>query len=221
VLGGENTALTDQLQLVRALAAFAEAEARAGRNDEAESALREAVGRTGRLKDDFRGFTNLDVPFADAWASTRLARRLASGSESGRAEALALLDGAVGGLNDLLQRSGDVFHFRTARADALAERARLHLASGRDDPARDDSLEAQAQLKRLVDEAPDAPDLYDGTADVLLSLALLARRPGGEGEAVARERRNAAVEASNAALRINPANPEYRRRSERIAAMKP
>jgi serine/threonine protein kinase len=181
VVNGQILPLTDQLDLIQARYTLAEGWEQAGRPDEAENQLREALKLTSLLATRFQGYPIAEIDFFQSWVETRLARLLAQGSKN--EESLSLLDDAVTRLENLVKRSSDIPHFIAALADALAARAAAHERSHSIAKAKDDAEAGQKALTPLLSDYRDIPDYANLMAEVLATQGRMARREGADPKA--------------------------------------
>ncbi|MGE3818637.1 MAG: protein kinase, partial [Isosphaeraceae bacterium] len=202
----------DQLELAQAQANQAEGLARAGRADEALDLFREALARAERLARQFRGPKWSDLDFNQAWFAVRLARALTDrGTKADLDEALTQLNSAVNRLQKIQGGDAPILAYRTALADALIARAKVHLARAQFDDARTDARTAGFELQALRNTYPGVIELPTLHAEALhaTARAALGLDPASpEAKTLAAQ----AVQIQSQARDANPANPVASRR---------
>ena len=213
MINGQILPLTDQLDLIQARYTLAEGWEQAGRPDEAENQLRQALKLTSLLADRFQGFPIAEIDFFQSWVETRLARLLAQGPKD--EESLSLLDDAVTRLEDLVKRNSDIPHFIAALADALAARAAAHERADSIAKARDDAEAGRKALTPLLNDYRDIPDYANLMAEVLATLGRIARREGADPNALFEK----ATRYQNTAATNCRENPAFARRLAEYEAL--
>jgi serine/threonine protein kinase len=216
VLGGRVLPLLDQLEWVQALITLAEGLDRAGRDPEAESALRLARDRMVTLADRFADKDVVDVDAARGWVDLRLARQLAGGDASD--EPLVLAGDASERLRQVERSQPGVPQFRAALAEALVAHADLLARAEQLDLALTEAREAEDRLRALADEHRQVPDYKHLLAEALDVHARIARRLGPDHDAEARGAAAEAVRQEQAARVLNPDEPTYRERLDAYRA---
>jgi eukaryotic-like serine/threonine-protein kinase len=213
VIKGQILPLTDQLDLIQAGYTMAEALEQAGRFEEAEGQLRQALTLTSLLVDRFQGLQIAEIDFFHAWVETRLARLLSRWPRA--EEPLRLLDDAVTRLEILVKLNGDIPHFNATLAEALAVRASVHERAGSIAKAKSDANAAQKAMTRLLTGYRDVPEYADLMAEILASQGRLARREGVDPTALFEK----AIQSQNAAVAACGENPAFAKRLAEYEAL--
>jgi tetratricopeptide (TPR) repeat protein len=194
-------ALFDQLYLVQALGGLARCAGQGGKPGEAVTHLREAHDRMERIARELGELSLPDVEFERARIAAQLARYLSSPED--RTEHSRLIDDAVGRLDLLVKRNGEIPNYRLALAEALATRGSTHEQGGRIEAARSDLEAARATLEPLVSGKGSSARAATLMAELLSALATCALRARPEQTAEARSFLEAAVRLQQAAVELD------------------
>jgi hypothetical protein len=157
-----------------------------------------------------------DVEFERARIAAQLARYLSSSEE--RTEYSRLIDDAVGRLELLVKRNGEIPNYRLALVEALLTRGSAHKQGGQIEAARSDLEAARATLEPLVSGKASSASAPTLMAELLSELATCATQARPERTAEARSFLEEAVRFQHAAVELDSKDEALKRQLGQLEA---